>query len=52
VVGRFSFADRSRVVFWFSSHVAQLSTLGHFRVFDFDRAGLAGDDYRQKHFDE
>jgi hypothetical protein len=34
------------------SAVAQLSTLGHFRVFDFDRAGLAGDDWKQKNFDE
>ena len=32
VVGRLSFAARSRVVFWFSSHVAQLSTLGHIRT--------------------
>jgi hypothetical protein len=34
------------------SAVAQLFSLGHFRVFDFDRVGLAGDDWKQKHFDE
>jgi hypothetical protein len=32
--------------------VAQLSTLGHFRVFDFDLAGLAGDDFDDSDFDE
>jgi hypothetical protein len=32
VVGRRSFADRSRVVFWFSSHVAQLFSLGLFTM--------------------
>jgi hypothetical protein len=32
--------------------VAQLFSLGHLRVFDFDRAGLAGDDFDDSDFDE
>ena len=34
------------------SAVAQLFSLGHFRVFDFDRAGFADDDCSQKNSDE
>ena len=33
MVGRFGFADRSRVVVWFSSHVAQLFSLGSMALF-------------------
>lgn len=34
MVGHRSFADRSRVVVWFSSHVAQLFSLGSFALYE------------------